>query len=103
MGRWVRRLRQCTTRRVLALFGALGVLGAAAPADAVPLPERAALEGRVADMRRHLDRDRRGMLRGSASAHARRTGGQMEQLAELEQLGQLAQWLKPLRMALFSA
>lgn len=55
MGRWLPRLMQGPVRRVLALFGALGMLGTAAPVEAVPLPERNALEGRVADMRRHLN------------------------------------------------
>lgn len=40
--------------RLLALCGALGVFGAATAVLAAPLPERAALEARVADMRRHL-------------------------------------------------
>ncbi len=42
-------------RRALALLGALGMLGMAAPSHAAPTPERAALEARVAEMRRHLN------------------------------------------------
>lgn len=57
MVQWLPRLTQGPLRRVLALFGALGMLGATAPAEAapVPVPERHALEGRVAEMRRHLN------------------------------------------------
>lgn len=55
MSRWLRRLAPHLVRRVLALFGALGVLGTAAPVAAAVPPERSALEGRVAEMRRHLN------------------------------------------------
>jgi hypothetical protein len=55
MSQWRSRLVQGPARRVLALFGAVGLLGAAAPVDAAPLTERSALEGRVAEMRRHLN------------------------------------------------
>ena len=51
----VPRLMKWIARRVLALFGAVGALGAVAPIAAAPLPERAALEARVADVRRHLN------------------------------------------------
>jgi hypothetical protein len=48
------RLTQMIARPVvLAWCGLVGVFGST-PAVATPLPERAALEGRVADMRRHL-------------------------------------------------
>ena len=53
---WQPWLAQRSVRRVLSLFGVLGVCGAAATtAGAVPLPERAALEARVAELRRHLN------------------------------------------------
>ncbi len=55
MNRWLARLVQGPARRVLASFGVLGLMGAAVPAVAAPLPERLALEARVAEMRRHLD------------------------------------------------
>ena len=64
----MQRLWQGTTRRALALFSAVGALGAVPPADAVPLPERAALEARVADMRRHLSRTGSEPVAGSATA-----------------------------------
>jgi len=51
LARW---FTQTIARRALALFGTLGALGAATPVDALPLPERVALEARVAEMRRHL-------------------------------------------------
>lgn len=55
MKRWVPRLMTWIARPVLAMFGALGAFGAVVPATAAPLPERTALEARVADVRRHLD------------------------------------------------
>jgi hypothetical protein len=55
MNRWLPRLLQGPVRRLMALVGAIGVLGAAASVEAAPLPERSALEARVADMRRHLN------------------------------------------------
>ena len=55
MSRWLPGCVQGAVRRGLALAGVLGVFGAAAPAAAAPLPERSALEGRVAEMRRHLN------------------------------------------------
>lgn len=55
MNRWLPKRVPSPLRRVLALFGALGLLGAAVPAASAVLPERQALEARVADMRRHLN------------------------------------------------
>lgn len=55
MNRWLPRLLQGPVRRLMALVGAIGVLGAAASVEAAPLPERSALEARVADMRCHLN------------------------------------------------
>lgn len=55
MNRWLPRLLQGPVRRLMALVGAIGVLGAAASVEAARLPERSALEARVADMRCHLN------------------------------------------------
>jgi hypothetical protein len=57
MLRWLAGRWQAPARCVLALFGAAGLLGAAAPAAAAaaPLSERSVLEGRVAEVRRHLN------------------------------------------------
>jgi hypothetical protein len=43
-------------RRLLALFGVAGAVGAAMPVQAMPAPsgQRASLEARVAEARRHL-------------------------------------------------
>lgn len=54
MHRWWSSLLSGGLRRLLALLGAVGVLGSAAPALAAPLPERSALDSRVAEVRRHL-------------------------------------------------
>jgi hypothetical protein len=68
MNSWVPRLTQRMARHVLALFGVVGFLGAVVPVVAAPLPERAALEGRVSDMRRHLNSTTAGdAAAGSAS------------------------------------
>jgi len=56
MDEMVPGLRQTIVRRVLAMLGAAGALGVATQADAMALPERTALEARVADMRRQLTR-----------------------------------------------
>jgi hypothetical protein len=53
MGGFLARLTQAVAHPVLALCGLFGVFGGA-PAGAAPVPERSALEGRVADMRRYL-------------------------------------------------
>ena len=48
-------MAQSIVRRALALFGAAGLLGLSTPVPATATPQRAALEARVAEMRRHLD------------------------------------------------
>ncbi len=55
-------------RRVLTLIGAIGVFGVAAPLHAAPTSERAALEARVAEMRRHLNRSADAGEPGAAAA-----------------------------------
>jgi len=55
-------------RRALTLVGAIGVFGASAPLHAAPTPERAALEARVAEMRRHLNRSAAAGESGGAAA-----------------------------------
>jgi hypothetical protein len=54
MASQVSRIAKVLARRSWALLGAFGLLGAVAPAQALPNPERAALEARVAEVRRHL-------------------------------------------------
>lgn len=55
MSRWLPGLLQGPARRLMTLFGAVSLLGAAAPAESAPSPERFALDGRVAEVRRHLN------------------------------------------------
>jgi hypothetical protein len=65
----VPRLMKGISRRLLALFGAVGFLGTVAPVIGAPTPERAALEARVADVRRHLNTTTAGdAAAGSASS-----------------------------------
>jgi hypothetical protein len=53
MSGFLARLTQAVAHPVLALCGLFGVLGST-QTNAAPLPERTALEGRVAEMRRQL-------------------------------------------------
>jgi hypothetical protein len=57
MARWLTRRLQGLARCVLALIGVVGLVSAAAPAAAAAAPQsaRSVLEGRVAEMRRHLN------------------------------------------------
>jgi hypothetical protein len=80
MSGFLARLGQAIAHPVLALCGLVGVFGAA-QANAAPLPERVALEARVAELRRQLDTDA-----------ARRAAGAADSPERLAQAGKWNNW-----------